>query len=74
MNIKTEEDIKSWIYENLVDKNKGAQITGQSIKSFEQSVRLKYIEPFYETEGNTSSKIRLYKKSDLELYAKKKRK
>ncbi|MDC4249088.1 hypothetical protein [Enterococcus faecium] len=74
MDIKTEEDIKSWIYNNLVDKRKGAEITGQSVKAFEQSVRLKYIEPFYENEGNGSSKIRLYKKSDLELYAKKKRK
>lgn len=74
MNIKTEKEIQEWIYDNLVDKRKGAEITGQSIKAFEQSVRLKYIKPFYENEGVGSSKIKLYKKSDLELYAKNKRK
>ena len=67
MEIKTEEEIQEWIYNNLVDKRKGAE-------AFEQAVRLKYIPPFYENEGKGSAKIKLYKRSDLELYAKNKRK
>ena len=74
MEIKTEEEIQEWSYNNLVDKRKGAEITGQSVKAFEQSVRLKYIQPFYENEGKGSAKIKLYKRSDLELYARNKRK
>ncbi|MCC4085698.1 hypothetical protein [Enterococcus faecalis] len=74
MNIQSEEEIQKWIYENLVDKGTGAEITGQSLKVFEQSVKLKYIKPFYENEGTASSKIKLYKRSDLEEYAKNKRK
>lgn len=74
MHLKSDKDIQTWIYNNLVDKRKGAEITGQSLKAFEQSVRMKYITPFYENEGNSSSKIRLYKISDLEEYAKNKKK
>ncbi|MBO1137336.1 hypothetical protein P0E66_11155 [Enterococcus faecalis] len=74
MNTKYENEIQEWMLKNLVDKQQGAKITGQSVKGFEQSVRLKYITPFFEIDGETSSKIRLYKKTDLEEYAKNKRK
>lgn len=74
MNTLYEKEIQEWVYKNLVDKHKGAEITGQSVKGFEQSVRLKYITPFYENEGAGPAKIRLYKISDLEEYAKTKKK
>lgn len=74
VNLTTDEDIKQWMKENLVDKNRGALITGQSASAFRQSVQTKKIEPFFEIDGETSSKIRLYKIAELEKYAKTKRK
>ncbi len=50
MQLQSEEEIKKWIYENVVNQRTDTEITGQSIKAFEQSVRLKYIKPFYENE------------------------
>ena len=42
MNTLYEKEIQEWIYKNLVDKHKGAEITGQSVKGFELDLQ-KYV-------------------------------
>ena len=66
------EEIKNWIYENLVIQDEGIKITGQSTSGFNQSVRTGMIKPF--VEFGEKRKTRLYLRSDLEEYAKTKRK
>lgn len=65
---------KTWLKENLVGKEQAILITDQSMTAFNQSVKRGLIEPFYEIEGSTRTKIRLYLKSDLETYKANKRK
>lgn len=68
-----QEKIKKWMEENLVTKKEAAAITDQSLNAFNQSVKMRLIEPFFEKGDNTSSKVRLYLKSDILDYAKNKR-
>ena len=70
----TNEEIKKWLYENLLTKEQSRQITNQSAGAFNQSVNLGRIKPFFETNGNGVQKVRLYLKKDIEDYAKNKRK
>ncbi|MHC5215179.1 hypothetical protein ACYSNR_00820 [Enterococcus sp. LJL128] len=73
MELNTLEDIQTWMKNNLVNKEQGREITGQSKQAFSQSVRLGYINPFFEIEGSTSTNVKLFLKSDLEDYRDKKR-
>ena len=63
---------KQWIKENLVMQEEGMKITNQSKSGFIQSLNAGSIKPFIEF--GTTKKTRLYLKSDLEEYAKTKRK
>lgn len=74
LEFKNIEDLQEYINSNLLTKNEAAEITGQSITGFNQSVKLGYVKPFYESSGKTSSKVRLYLKSDLEKYRENKQK
>lgn len=65
-------EIKKWIEENLVIQDEGMRITEQSVSGFNQSVRTGMIKPF--VEFGDKRKTRLYLRSDLEKYAKTKRK
>jgi len=64
-------EIKTWIKENLIMQEKARAITGQSVTAFNQSVATGRIEPF--VEYGESRKTRLYLKKDLENYASNKR-
>lgn len=66
------EDMKSWIEENLVLQDEARSITNQSVSGFNQSVQTGYIKPF--VEFGKARKTRLYLRSDVELYAKNKKK
>lgn len=66
------EEIKKWIEENLVMQDEARTITGQSVSGFNQSVANRNIIPF--VEFGTTRKTRLYLRSDLEEYAKNKKK
>ncbi|WP_203363100.1 hypothetical protein [Bacillus sp. REN10] len=68
----TNEEIKGWIEKNLVMQDEARSITGQSVPGFNQSVTTGRITPF--VEFGTARKTRLYLRSDLEEYAKNKRK
>ena len=69
------EDLQKFLNENLLPKKEAAEITGQSINAFSQSIKLGYVKPFYESSsGKTSSRVRLYLKSELEEYRDSKRK
>lgn len=65
------EDIKKWIKENLVMQDEARQITGQSVSGFNQSVATGQIVAF--VEFGEARKTRLYLRSEIEEYAKKKR-
>lgn len=65
------EKIRAWIQNNLVMQDEGRRITGQSVSGFNQSVTEGWISPF--VEFGSSRKTRLYLRSELEEYAKKKR-
>ena len=65
------EQIRAWIQNNLVMQDEGRRITGQSVSGFNQSVTEGWISPF--VEFGSSRKTRLYLRSELEEYAKKKR-
>lgn len=67
------QQVQQWMKQNLVDKKGAAEITGQSMTGFNQSVNLGYIVPFFDNGKKGSSSIRLYLKSELEIYAKNKR-
>ena len=69
----TNDEIKKWLYENLLTKEQSRQITNQSAGAFNQSVNLGRIKPFFESNGNGVQKVRLYLKKDIEDYAKNKR-
>jgi len=64
--------VKRWIEENLVMQDEARTITGQSVSGFNQSVTAGSIKPF--VEFGEQRKTRLYLRSDLEVYAKTKRK
>lgn len=66
------EEIKHWIDENLVMQDEAMTITGQSKSAFNQSVATGRIIPF--VEFGEARKTRLYLRSDLEEYAKNKKK
>lgn len=66
------QEIKEWIEENLVMQDEARKITGQSISAFNQSIQTGRIKPFVEF-GETR-KTRLYLRSELEEYAKNKKK
>ena len=70
----TYEEIKKWIPENLLTKEQARQITKQSAAAFNQSVNLRRIKPFFESNGEGVQKVRLYLKKEIEDYAKNKRK
>lgn len=66
------EEIRQWIKDNIVMQEEAKVITEQSVSAFNQSVATGRIEPF--VEFGDARKIRLYLKSDLEEYAKNKKK
>lgn len=66
-------EFSDWLAYHLVSKEIGAQITGQTPNAFNQSVKLGYILPFYETGGKGPAKVKLYLREELEEYSKKKR-
>lgn len=66
------EEIKKWIEDNLVLRDEAETITGQSTSGFGQSVSAGKIKAF--VEFGTNRKTRLYLRSDLEEYARNKRK
>ena len=66
------EKMKKWIEENLVLQDEARSITNQSVSGFNQSVQTGYIKAFVEF-GN-ERKTRLYLRSDIEDYAKNKKK
>lgn len=62
------EKLHDFMENNILTKAEAAKVTGQSLNAFNQSVKLGYIQPFYESSGATSSKVRLYLKADLINY------
>jgi len=66
------DQVKNWIENNLVMQDEARTITGQSVSGFNQSVTAGSIKPF--VEFGEQRKTRLYLRSDLEKYAKTKRK
>lgn len=66
------ENIREWINENLIMQDEAREITGQSVSGFNQSVQIGRIKPF--VEFGEKRKTRLYLRSDIEDYAKNKRK
>ncbi|MGC4375941.1 hypothetical protein WD019_03215 [Fictibacillus sp. Mic-4] len=64
-------EIKKWIEDNLVMQEEARSITGQSVSAFNQSVATRKIIPF--VEFGEVRKTRLYLRSDLEEYARKKK-
>ncbi|MEI2465022.1 hypothetical protein [Niallia taxi] len=68
----THVQMKQWVQDNLLMQEEAMVITNQSVPGFNQSVRAGAIIPF--VEYGTKRKTRLYLKSDLEQYAKNKRK
>lgn len=72
--IKSLEDIREWMDENLVGKKQATKLTEQSDTAFKQSLRLGHIVPFFEEkDAYGSAKTRLYYKEDLLEYKKNKR-
>ncbi|MED5094534.1 hypothetical protein [Bacillus safensis] len=67
------EEIKKWIADNLVDREEGRKITEQTPVAFTQATQKKVIIPFFHI-GEGRTKKSLYLKSELEIYAKNKRK
>lgn len=67
------EQIKKWIEDNLCTREVARSITGQSDSAFGQSLATGRISPFVELESGKRV-VRLYLRSDLEDYAKNKRK
>ncbi|MFW5437791.1 hypothetical protein [Paenibacillus apiarius] len=65
------EEIKTWIKKNLVMQDEARTITGQSVSGFNQSVATGQIASF--VEFGEARKTRLYLRSDIEEYARKKR-
>ncbi|MGM0175710.1 hypothetical protein [Enterococcus sp. DIV0800] len=65
--------IREFLQTDLLPKSEAIKITDQSPQAFTNAVNTGKITPFYEYEGETSSKIRLYLRSDLEAYAATKR-
>lgn len=72
--INSIDELQTFLKNNLVTKKEAAEITGQSLNAFSQAVKYGVIKPFFESEGTTSSKVRLYLKSDLVEYRAKKQK
>lgn len=72
--ISSIDELQTFLYDNLLTKTEAAKVTGQSINAFSQAVKYGVIKPFFESEGSTSSKVRLYLKSDLEEYRNRKQK
>lgn len=66
------DQIKKWIKENLVIQDEARKITNQSVSAFNQSVQTGRIHPF--VEFGEARKTRLYLRSELEEYAKNKKK
>ncbi len=66
------ETARKWIKNNLCMQDEAREITSQSVSGFNQSVSAGKIEPFVEF-GETR-KTRLYLRSELEEYAKNKKK
>lgn len=65
-------DIKDWIEfteKNILTKKEAMEITGQSLRAFGQSVAEKRLKPIFER-GEGVGKIRLFLRSDVEIYAK----
>jgi hypothetical protein len=69
---KDTEQIRQWINDNLVMQQEAMKITGQKKDAFNMSVKTGNIVPF--VEFGTNRIIRLYLRSDMEEYAKNKRK
>lgn len=65
------DEIKKWIEENLIMQEEAMKITKQSKSAFNQSVATGNIKPFIVY--GKRRKIRLYLKSDIEEYAKNKK-
>lgn len=63
-----EQELQLWMENNLFGRETACQITDQSPRSFTQSVATKKLLAFFE-----SQRVKLYLKSDLELYRKNKR-
>lgn len=71
--IHSYQELQNFLKENLLTKSDAVKITNQSINAFNQSIKTGMIKPFYESDGSTASKVRLYLKSDLESYRDRKR-
>lgn len=68
MNINNLEQMQRWIEENLLTPKESMEITNQSRSSFNQSVNNGFIKPFISKDG-----IRMYLKSEVEEYARNKK-
>ncbi|MDW5525199.1 hypothetical protein R6Z02_15710 [Carnobacterium maltaromaticum] len=73
MNITNDKDMKEWLNNNLLSRNEAMLITKQSASAFDQSVASGKIIPYLERKVNGRKVISLYKKEDLQLYAKNKK-
>lgn len=74
MKICNLDDLHDYMKENLLNKRQAMKITCQSAGAFMQAEKSRMFSPFFETDGKTASKVKLYLKSDMEEYARNKRK
>lgn len=66
-----EDKIKKWIEDNLIQRSEAIKITGQADSSFGEALSAGRVKPFVQF-GNKRI-TRLYLKSDIEEYAKNKK-
>ncbi|MGX7195179.1 hypothetical protein [Enterococcus olivae] len=74
INIKSLDELQEFMKNNLLKKQDAMKVTNQSAQAFTNAERAGMFKPFYETDGTTSSKVKLYLRSDIEEYADNKRK
>lgn len=73
MKICNLDDLHAYMKENLLNKQQAMKITDQRAGAFMQAEKSGMFSPFFETDGKTASKVKLYLKSDMEEYRKNKR-
>ncbi len=66
------EEVLTYLENNVVDKQGAAKITGQSLNSFTQSVKLNAIKPYFEIKPVKGERptLRLYHVDALKKYTK----
>ena len=74
LKINNLDQLKEFMENNLLKKQDAMKITEQTATAFQQSEQTGKIKPFFETDGKGPAKIKLYLKSDMEEYARNKRK